>query len=108
MAPYLNVGDLLKTSTLSKEYNYTLKSYLRKHFLTKESLQGNQNELHVMKKLFHRQIKIYKLSDNKYFTLTPNLILKDIQLGNEHALIETYQGQKHLVQINDVATKNKF
>ncbi len=61
-----------------------------------------------MKKMFHRQIKICKLSDNKIFSMIPNLILKDIQLGNELALIETYQGTKHLVEINDVANKKAF
>jgi len=50
-----------------------------------------------MKKMFHRQIKIYKLSDSKACSIIPNLILKDIQLGNDYALIETYQGTKHIV-----------
>ena len=40
--------------------------------------------------------------------MIPNLILKDIQLGNELALIEIYQGTKHLVEINDVANKKAF
>lgn len=53
-----------------------------------------------MKKIFHRQIKIYKLSDSKAFTMTPNFILKDLHLGNDYALVETYQGSKHIVEIN--------
>ena len=61
-----------------------------------------------MKKIFHRQIKIYRFSDNKALSMIPNLILKDIQLGNEYALIETHQGTKHLVEINDFANKNSF
>lgn len=61
-----------------------------------------------MKKMFHRHIKIYKLSDSKACSMMPNLILKDIQLGNEFALIETFQGTKHIVEINDVVNKQSF
>lgn len=39
--PYLNFSDLLKTSVLSKEFNYNLKSYLKKYVIPKDSLTNN-------------------------------------------------------------------
>jgi hypothetical protein len=38
-----------------------------------------------------------KLDGNEKISIVPNMILKDIQLGNTYALIETIQGKKFLV-----------
>ncbi len=60
--------------------------------------------MNAMKKIFHRQMKIYRLADNKYYSLIPNLILKSIQVGKTYALIETFQDKKYLVKISQLAT----
>ena len=59
-----------------------------------------------MKKIFHRQIKMLRLNDNEQSSINPNFILKDIQVGNTYALMETYQERKFLVQISQLTKKN--
>ena len=58
-----------------------------------------------MKKIFHRQIQIFRLSDNHPSSIVPNFILKSIQLGNTYALMETYQGKRFLVQISQLVNQ---
>lgn len=106
VAPYLNIADLLKTANLSKEYHYTLRKYLREHLLPKSSQQAaHNNELRIAKSIFHRQIKIFKLDENYHTSLVPNLILKDLQLGTNYALIETVQENKLLVNLAQLAKR---
>lgn len=58
-----------------------------------------------MKKMFHRQLKIFKLESNQYSSIIPNFILRDIQIGSTYALIETYQRKKFLVQLSQLTNK---
>lgn len=58
-----------------------------------------------MKKIFHRQIQIFRLNDNHPSSIVPNFILKSIQVGNTHALMETYQGKRFLVQVSQLVNQ---
>lgn len=55
-----------------------------------------------MKKIFHRQIQIFRLNDNQLSSIVPNFILKSIQVGNTYALIETYQGKRFFVRVSQL------
>ena len=56
-----------------------------------------------MKKMFYRQINVLRLNDNQQTSIIPNFILKDIQVGFSHSMIETYQGKKLLVQLSQLS-----
>lgn len=56
--------------------------------------------------MFHRQINILRLNDNQQTSIIPNFILKDIQVGSSHSMIETYQGKKLLVELSQLTEKN--
>ena len=58
-----------------------------------------------MKKIFHRQILIFRLNDNHPSSIIPNFILKSLQVGNTYALMETYEGKRLLVQVSQLVNQ---
>jgi hypothetical protein len=58
-----------------------------------------------MKKIFHRQIQVFRINDNHPSSIVPNFILKSLQLGNTYALMETYEGKRLLVQVSQLVNQ---
>jgi len=56
----------------------------------------------MMKKIFHRNLTIYEIQQNKSRSIIPNIIIDKIQTGNSFTLIWPYEGSPFVLHTKNL------